>query len=282
MDRLHNESVLITGGASGLGLAVAQRCLEDGALVTVFDKSSDANDKLLEQLRRTRYNERLTTFAGDVRSFSDNEAAVAVALEKFDKLDCVIGNAGIWDFSIPLVDMPVDSLDQSFDELFHVNVKGYLLLAKAALTPLARSKGSIIYTVSNAGFHPAGGGPLYTATKHAVTGLIKQLAYELAPHIRVNGVAPGAIQTNLRGPLAMGMQERVIPGEALSKSIPDRVPVGVMPTPEEYAGAYIMFASRRDNIPTTGSILNHDGGMAVRGFGRVRGGDQLIEKLGLD
>ena len=80
----------------------------------------------------------------------------------------------------------------------------------------------------------------------------------------------------------MGLEEQVIPADVLAKSIPHIVPVGVMPTPEEYAGAYIMFASRRDNVPSTGAVLNHDGGMGVRGFGNARGGDELREKLGLE
>ena len=79
--------------------------------------------------------------------------------------------------------------------MFGVNVKGYLLGAKAAYRELAKTRGSIIFTVSNAGFYPCGGGPLYTASKHAVVGLIRQLAYELAPSVRVNAVAPGLVRT---------------------------------------------------------------------------------------
>ena len=164
-------------------------------------------------------------------------------------------------------------------ELFHVNVKGGLLLAKAALGPLVESRGSLLFTVSNAGFHPAGGGPLYTATKHAVVGLIRQLAYELAPHVRVNGVAPGAIDTNLRGADALGQAERVIPGAKLAQSMPDVLPVGVMPSPADYAGAYAFFADRRNNVPATGAILNHDGGWGVRGVAAARLGDDLPERL---
>src|SRR3546814_13245073 len=90
------------------------------------------------------------------------------------------------------------ALPISCDELFGVNVKGYVLLAKASLPALVRSGGSLVYTVSNAGFDPAGGGVLYTASKHAVVGLIRQLAFEFAPPVRVNGVAPGPIDTALR------------------------------------------------------------------------------------
>ena len=101
------------------------------------------------------------------------------------------------------VALPPDAIDAAFDEVFHLNVKGYLLGAKAATDELRKTKGSVIFTVSNAGFWPGGGGPLYVASKHAVMGLVKQLAYELAPDIRVNGVAPGGMSTDLRGPRAL-------------------------------------------------------------------------------
>ena len=154
-------------------------------------------------------------------------------------LPIAIGNAGIWDYSISLVDLPADRLRESFDELFQINVLGYLMLAKAALKPLVESRGSLIFTVSNAGFLPGGGGTLYTGTKHAVVGLIRQLAFELAPHVRVNGVAPGAIATQLKGPESLGMAQRRFPGDRMSQNAADFVPLGTMPTPEEYAGAYV-------------------------------------------
>ena len=281
MNRLADQSILITGGASGLGLAIVDRYLNEGASIGVLDKSEAAIEQLISHVASSGFADNLVTTIGDVRSYNDNASAVAACVEKFGKLDCAVGNAGIWDFSKSLVDLPIDTLDASFDELFQINVKGYLNLAKAALRPLTQSKGSMIFTVSNAGFYPGGGGPLYTATKHAVVGLIRQLAFELAPYIRVNGVAPGAINTNLRGPDSLGLQDRVIPGEALTESIPDVIPVGVMPSPQEYAGAYVFFASREDNVPSTGVILNHDGGLGVRGFTGVRGGDDLPAKLNL-
>src|SRR5262249_43370431 len=152
-----------------------------------------------------------------VRSLSDNQRAVDAAVARFGKLDCGIGNAGIWDYSVSLDALPAERLDAAFDELFHVNVKGYLHLAKAALPALVRSSGALIYTVSTAGFAPAGAGPLYTASKHAVVGLIRQLAYELGPAVRVNGVAPGPIHTDLRGPDALGQADRSI----ASLNLPD-------------------------------------------------------------
>ncbi len=105
-------------------------------------------------------------------------------------------------------DLPKERLDQSFDQVFGVNVKGPLYGAKAAFSEFLKRGGNLVFTVSNAGFYPAGGGPLYTASKHAVVGLIKELPYELSPKIRVNGVAPGGTLTDLRGPAALGQEKQ--------------------------------------------------------------------------
>ncbi len=215
-----------------------------------------------------------------MRSIADNQRAVDAAVARFGALDCAIGNAGIWDYSTSLDDLPAERIDAAFDELFHVNVKGCLNLAKAALPALVRSAGSLIFTVSNAGFDPAGGGPLYTASKHAVVGLIRQLAYEFAPAVRVNGVAPGPIDTDLRGPAALGMAERSIGSLNLPAVAGANVPLGHVPATADYAGGYVFLASRRDGRPATGGVLNLDTGIGVRGIGRVSGGGRLEAKYG--
>lgn len=276
MNRLSDQTVLVTGGASGLGEAIVARCLDEGANVAVLDRSASGCESL-----RDRYGERVLCTVGDVRAYDDNHRAVEACLAGFGRLDAAIGNAGIWDYSVPLVDLEPDALTGAFDELFQINVLGYLMLAKAALRPLVESRGSLTYTVSNAGFLTGGGGVLYTATKHAVVGLIRQLAFELAPYVRVNGVAPGPIVTGLKGPESLGMQDRQFPGEAIERRAEGLVPIGRVPSPAEYAGAYVFFACRDDNVPATGTVLNHDGGFGVRGLGPVpRGGADLAERLG--
>lgn len=277
MGKLTDQVVLVTGGASGLGEAIVNRCMDEGARVGVLDRSEDGCAALV-----SRFGDKITCTVGDVRSFEDNEQAVKASIEAFGRLDAAIGNAGIWDYSVALVDLPADKLADSFDELFRINVLGYLTLAKAALQPLVESRGSLTFTVSNAGFWPSGGGVLYTATKHAVVGLIRQLAFEFAPYVRVNGVAPGAIATQLKGPASLGMENKQFRGEAMEQGSAGFVPIGKMPSPAEYAGADVFFASRDDNVPSTGAVLNHDGGFGIRGLGPVpRGGDDLAAKLDL-
>ncbi len=268
--RLQDQAILVSGGASGLGRAIVDRFVEEGARVAVLDRSVERLEALIRD-----HGDAVVSHVGDVRSLADNNAAVARCCKAFGKLDCAVGNAGLWDYSTALVDLPEDRIDAAFDEIFQVNVKGYLLLAKAAAPALVRSEGTLIFTISNAGFYPSGGGPLYTATKHAAVGLVRQLAYELAPSVRVNGVAPGGINTDLRGLAALDMAERSVFSLKLDESAHLYVPIGRLPTPQEYAGAYVMFASRTDGAPATGAVLNYDGGLGVRGFGQTSGGARL-------
>jgi NAD(P)-dependent dehydrogenase (short-subunit alcohol dehydrogenase family) len=156
-----------------------------------------------------------------------------------------------------------------------VNVKGYLLGAKATYRELAKTQGSMIFTVSNAGFYPCGGGPLYTASKHAVVGLIRQLAYELAPKIRVNGVAPGAIPTDLRGPASLAMAERSIAELPMKEMVERGLPLGKLPEPRDYTGSYVLLASPSNSSTATGSVIICEGGMGVRGFVNAAGGRDL-------
>ncbi|MEQ9143983.1 MAG: 3-(cis-5,6-dihydroxycyclohexa-1,3-dien-1-yl)propanoate dehydrogenase [Parvibaculaceae bacterium] len=275
MAALDGQVVLITGGGSGLGRGIVERFLEEGARIAVFDH----DPAKLASVAQSRPEETITV-QGDVRSASDISNAVGKTLERFGKLDCAIGNAGIWDYSTPLDDVDSEKLDAAFDEVFGVNVKGYLHLAKACLPALVRSQGSLVFTVSNAGFDPNGGGVLYTASKHAVVGLIRQLAFEFAPVVRVNGVAPGPIDTDLRGPGALGLADTAISDFDLPAKASPVMPLGLVPTPSQYAGAYVYYASRRDNIPATGGVLSCETGIAVRGISSVNGGTELAEKYG--
>jgi len=273
MTQLNGEVAIVTGAASGLGKAIVERFIEEGAKVLAFDNNQDKLNKMTQE-----FGCELSVFCGDVRRLSDNKAAVQQCIEVYGKLDCSVGNAGIWDYSTALDDLDEAHLDDAFDELFQINVKGYLLLAKAALPALVKSAGSIIFTASNAGFYPNGGGALYTASKHAVVGLIKQLAFEFAPTVRVNGVAPGPIDSDLRGPTALGLADTAISSLNLPDLVSAVLPTAKVPTPAEYAGAYVLYASRRDNVPSTGGVHMSDTGIGVRGIGVVSGGAGLVKK----
>jgi cis-2,3-dihydrobiphenyl-2,3-diol dehydrogenase len=267
---LENKVALVTGGASGLGRAIVERFIDEGANVAVLDRARERSAELAQRL-----GDRVAAVVGEVTVLADNQRAVAETIRRFGRLDCFVGNAGIWDFNMALADLPDEQIARAFDELFGVNVKGYLLGAKAAYRELAKTRGSIIFTVSNAGLYPCGGGPLYTASKHAVVGLIRQLAYELAPKIRVNGVAPGAIPTDLRGPASLKMEQRSIAQVPLKEMVERGLPLGKLPQPRDYTGSYVLLASAENSSTATGGVIICEGGIGIRGFADAAGGRNL-------
>lgn len=271
MNGLKNAVVLITGGGSGLGRALVERFLREGASVAVLESSAARAASL-----RADFGEEVEAIIGDVTVYADNARAVERTVARFGRLDTFIANAGIFDFFQALPQYEGDKLAAAFDELFAVNVKGGLLGARAALSELVKARGSIIFTISNAGFYPGGGGPIYTASKHALVGLVKQLAHELAPKVRVNGVAPGGMKTNLSGLQATGTGAQSLADvEGLDQMLRDITPLQISPKPEDYCGPYVLLASATDAGPITGTIINTDGGLGVRGIVNVRGGEAL-------
>jgi 2,3-dihydroxy-2,3-dihydrophenylpropionate dehydrogenase len=252
MGWLEGKTALITGGGSGLGRAIAERFVDEGARVLVFDRSRDKLDQLSDVLGAS-----LVTYAGDVTSPADNSGAVAAALAAFGQLDVFVGNAGLWDFNRPLLGSTIEDTARGFDELFAVNVKGYLLGARAAAEALRESRGSMIFTLSNSAFFPAGGGPLYTASKHAGLGLVRQLAYELAPDIRVNGVAPGGMATDLRGPSSLGLDAQSISDAMpVQELIRQHMALEIYIEPSDYTGAYVLLASKENSSTVTGTVFD--------------------------
>lgn len=270
MSRLAGQVALITGGGSGLGLAVLRRFVAEGARVGVLERDA----RRVAQLNAD-YPDSVVAVEGDVRSFADNARAVAAVLDRFGQLDCFIGNAAIWDHGASLVGRTGEELERGFDELFAINVKGYLLGAKAAAPALIASEGSIILTLSNSAFYPGGGGPLYTASKHAGVGLVRQLAYELAPKVRVNAVAPSGMASDLRGAAALGQQDQRIMDSRSPEAIKAILPLQFFPDPDDFVGPYVMLASRADNRTLTGVMINADCGLGIRGIRHVAGGLEL-------
>ena len=270
MSRLAGQVVLLTGGGSGLGLAILRRFVAEGARLGVLERDAQRVERL-----NADFTGAVVAVQGDVRSYDDNVRAVDAVLSAFGGLDCFIGNAAIWDHGATLVERGGEELDKGFDELFAVNVKGYVLGAKAASRALIDSQGSMIFTLSNSAFYPGGGGPLYTASKHAGVGLVRQLAYELAPKVRVNAVAPSGMASDLRGPAALGQQDQAIMDSRSPDAIRAILPLQFFPDPDDFVGPYMMLASREDNRTLTGVLINADCGLGIRGIRHVAGGLDL-------
>src|ERR1700752_685256 len=273
---LKDYVALITGGGSGIGRAVAERFLAEGAYVTVVGRNFE---QLIEGAHASADPSRIHALQADVRDSEQLHRAVADTVQRFGKLDTLVANAGIWDYQRQLTKLTAAQLEETFDEVFAINVKGYVLAAEASWRELVKTRGSIVMTLSNASFYVNGGGPIYTASKHACLGLMRELSYELAPKVRVNGVACGGMNTDLRGPEALSMRDRSISASFAKRgphNAPPPLPLHDSSTdPHDFTGPYVLLASREQSGPITGEAIRIDGGMGVRGFRSDAGGDHL-------
>src|SRR5690349_8770135 len=143
MGWLEGDVAIVTGAGSGLGRALVDRFVAEGARVVAFDRAAD-------RLREVEaaHGESVAGVVGDVTEAGDNQRAVNHALERFGRLDSFIGNAGMFDYGAGIVDTTIEDLGRAFDELFALNVKACLLGVKAAAAALIESRGSVLLTAS--------------------------------------------------------------------------------------------------------------------------------------
>ena len=254
MEMLTDKVALITGAGEGIGRAVAKRFLEEGAAgIVAFDVAEDRLSTLKADL-----GDQVVTIRGDVRSLESNREAVALAVSRFGKLDVFVGNAGVRDARRRLDDSSDAQLSDGFDEVFAINVKGYLLGAMAAREELARNRGCIVYTLSTSSYF-IGGGPIYIASKHAALGLTKSLAHELAPDIRVNGVAPCGTPTALADADALARPDG--PTKPRTGGAGTNL-MHIQIEPDDHVAAYVLLGSDQSRV-MTGAVINSDGGRGV-------------------
>ena len=255
MNALADRRIIITGAGAGIGLAVLQRFVQEGAKVVAVVRRQEHADALSAQAN-------VVTLVGDVASYEVNAQAVELAQSHFGGLDVFIANAGLWDFHKRLAKIPAREVAGAYDEVFAVNVRAPLFGARAAFEALRVAKGAFIATASNASFRAGGGGALYTASKFALRGLIMQLAVEFAPDVRVNAIAPGATDTALSGAASLGQRSKALNLDAARLSaMADHIPLGRISAPEEHAGLYVLLASATGAPYVTGATLVSDGGL---------------------
>jgi NAD(P)-dependent dehydrogenase (short-subunit alcohol dehydrogenase family) len=235
-----SEVAIVTGAAKGIGAAIAAAFSEAGWSVVAVDRDADL--------------EGAATVIGDVSERATNEAAVKTALERFGRLDAVVGNAGV---NLPkLID---DTGEEEFDRLFSVNVKALFHLARAAHRPLAESRGSFTIVASKTGLVAQRNSPVYVATKGAAVQLARALALDWAPEgIRVNAVCPGIVDTPMLRDFVAGL-----PDPATAWTEHERAqPLGRLASPAECASAVLFLASPAASV-ITGVALPVDGGFTA-------------------
>ena len=246
---------LITGGASGIGLATAETLGREGIRLVLADIDADGLERAVELLGGADWALAVPT---DVRSVADCELAVAAALERFGRLDILVNCAGVW------VEGPTDTMTESdWDRVVDANLKGTFFMCRHAIPALEASGGCIVNVSSDAGLWGNKGAAIYSASKGGVTVLSKSLAVELASRgVRVNAVCPGDVDS----PMIRYQAATFGGGDPdgyladLLKAYPQRPPRFIRP--DEVAELIAFLCSERAT-PITGAAISIDFGLTA-------------------
>lgn len=255
--RLQDKVAVITGGASGIGRASALLFLDQGAQVVIADLNTVTAEETLALAAQKGHAKTIRFLRTDVSREEDIEAAVALALDDFGRLDCFFSNAGAGGTMAPVTETPVEDWDRTIDLL----LRSVFLGIKHAGNAMKRQGcgGSIINTSSTAGLNAGSGPAAYSAAKAGVVNLTQSAAIELAPaRIRVNNIAPGGIFT----PLIRGAKTE----QEMLAFMKGRLPWPSVGLPEDIAHAAVFLASDESRF-CTGTTLLIDGGLLAWGPG---------------
>jgi NAD(P)-dependent dehydrogenase (short-subunit alcohol dehydrogenase family) len=249
MKRLEGKVAVITGGSSGIGLAPAQRFVDEGAYVFITGRRQSELDVAVNQIGKN-----VTGVQGDVSNLADVDRLYATVKEQKGRIDILFANAGVGEL-VPLGEIS----EAHFDKIFSVNVKGLLFTVQKAL-PLFQDGGggSIILTASVGGSKGNPASSVYGASKAAVRSFARTWTVDLKQRkIRVNAISPGPIDTTIFSTAVQTEEE----SKQVKESLVASVPMGRMGSPDEIAKAATFLASD-DSSFITGIELFVDGGRA--------------------
>ncbi|OJZ69686.1 3-(cis-5,6-dihydroxycyclohexa-1,3-dien-1-yl)propanoate dehydrogenase [Mycobacterium paraffinicum] len=256
---LEGKRALVVGAGSGIGRAVLDAFVAEGAKVAALERDPHKCAALSGELPG------VPVVEGDAITRDANVRAVDAAVAAYGGLDTLVNCVGIFDFYRGIADIDAEALPDAFDEMFRTNVLSHLQSVKAALPRLRAAAGpSIVLTESASSFYPGRGGALYVASKFAVRGLVAALAHELAPQVRVNGVAPGGtLGTDLRGLASLGLDGvRLDDTPNRAREVAARTPLNVALSGEDHAWSFVFLASDRAR-GITGETVHPDGGFGL-------------------
>ena len=249
MTRFEGKAVLVTGAAQGIGRAIAERFLAEGAAVTIFDMDADLAAVAVAELGASGP---VQAHAGDVAARADVRAAVDASLSTFGSLDVVVAHAGIADVQ-PILEIS----DDRWQRVLDVNLTGVFLCIQEGGRAIANAGkgGAIVVTASTNSFWVEQNMAPYNTSKAGEVALIRTAALDLAGYgIRVNGVAPGVVRTRI--------SEWVIDDPVLGPEYLKKIPIGRFGEPGDVADA-VAFLASADAGYITGQTLILDGGLTL-------------------
>ena len=242
---LQGKKAIVTGGTRGIGFAVVQSFLKNGASVALFGSRQETVDKALAALKAENPDWEVIGMAPDLTDYAAVDAAFAEVEKAFGRIDILVNNAGI-SAREPLYDYT----PEAFENIMRLNVSAVFNGCRAVAPRMkAQGGGSIINTSSMVSLYGQPSGVGYPTSKFAVNGMTRSLARELGrDNIRVNAVAPGVTRTDMVANLPQEIVQRVCAP----------IPLGRMGEPEEVANAFLFLASDLASY-ITGEILQVDG-----------------------
>jgi NAD(P)-dependent dehydrogenase (short-subunit alcohol dehydrogenase family) len=251
--RLDGQTALVTGASRGIGLAIASRMAQAGARVMLSSRSEENLRAARETLRE--HGDAVEHCAAHVGRPADARRLVATTLERFGSLDVLVNNAATNPYFGPLVDID----DERMRKTYEINQASVLTHVREAWHAWMREHGGAVINISSVGgLGPEPGIGWYNVTKAAVIHLTKQLAYELAPGVRVNALAPGLVRTELARALWEPHEERIA----------SHIPLRRLGEPDDIAGAALFLASPAAQW-LTGQTIVVDGGTTTQPTGGV-------------
>jgi len=246
---LKGKVAIITGARRGMGRTHALTLAKAGAKVVVADISLEDCQKVVKEIEKNK-GEALAVKC-DVAKKEEVEEMVKKAVEKFGKVDILVNNAGICQFK-PFLDLT----EEEWDRTLNINLKGYFLCAQAAAKEMVKQKSGVIINIASVAMGQVGVGfptlAHYCASKAGIVAMTETLASELAPfNIRVNAIAPGAIETPMIDPMKQDPK--------IMEAMLARVPMHRVGKPEEVSNLVLFLASDESSY-MTGSTIVIDGG----------------------
>lgn len=248
--KMENKIAIVTGSSRGIGYAIADKFLKEGAKVAICGSRQESADKAVAKLSEKYPQENMLALEVNMTDSSSITAMVEKTVAKWGTIDVLINNAGITSTKSIF-----EMTDEDFDSVIEINLTGpFRCIREVARVMKENGGGSIVNTSSMVGTYGGKMQTAYSSSKFGINGLTKSCAKELGPYnIRVNAVAPGVVGTDM-------VKEFV--DDNIMEALKAFTPLGRMADPDELAGAYVYLASD-DSTFTIGTIIHVDGGIVM-------------------